>query len=79
MLPQEWIKRKQESRIAYIEGEWTGELFGKGGEIILKGTKVIFFSMKNSRVFDYEGLKNQVKAFIWLDETYGKGEVNDNS
>ena len=79
MLPHDMIKRNRKPRVYYIEGEWTGELFGKNGEIILKGTQVIFFSMKHSRVFDYEELKSHVKAFKWLDDTYGRGNNNDNS
>lgn len=32
---------------SYTNGEWTGELFGNGGCIILQGTDVRFFRMKN--------------------------------
>ena len=73
---KESMKKNAENRIYYQEGEWVGEFFGEHGEIILKGTEVIYFTMKNRKFNTLEGLTNQVKAFIWLDEH--KDEIKEN-
>lgn len=65
---KEQMKKHAENRIYYQEGDWVGEFFGEHGEIILKGTEVIYFTMKHRQFNTLEGLTKQVKAFIWLDE-----------
>ena len=65
---KESMKKNAENRIYYQEGEWVGEFFGEHGEIILKGTEVIYFTMKHRQFNTLEELTKQVKAFIYLDE-----------
>ena len=55
---------RSNNRIAYIEDDWTGELFGTSGLIILKGTEVMLFTMNHRTINTYEELVETVKTHI---------------
>ena len=56
------------NRIAYIDGDWTGELFAESGLIILKGTEVMFFKMRGRTINTYEELADLMKDIIRIDK-----------
>lgn len=56
------------ARVSYTNGEWVGELLVHRGVIVLKGTEVMYFSTRNTKINNYEMLKKLVDFFVGLDK-----------
>lgn len=66
------------ARVSYTNGEWVGELLVHRGVIVLKGTEVMYFSTRNTKINNYEMLKKLVDFFVGLDKETGKPKTEEN-